>query len=99
MMLTVRFCAPCMPEPGSTMLSLGWSITTLNWAFSTSEPVVKVRSLVDAVAVGLMVMLAVALVALSTWKQFTVTLALKPVSVVPDWLHAPPEPRRAQDLG
>jgi hypothetical protein len=45
--------------------------------------VVSVRSLVDADAFPAMVMLAIAVVGLSTWKQFTVTLALKPVKVVP----------------
>ena len=89
-MLTVRLCAPCMPEPGSTMVSVGCAMTTLNWALSTSvlgllvvPVVVRVRSLTEAVAVGLMVMLAIAEVGLVTWKQFTVTLELKPVNVVP----------------
>src|ERR1700735_4333746 len=98
-MSTVRLVAPCRPEPGSTMLNTGWAITTLNWAFSTSPdgyslvaPVLIVRSLVEAAAVGLMVMLAIAEVGLSTWKQFTVTLELNPVKVVPVWPQAGPVP-------
>src|ERR1039458_3136924 len=93
-MLTTRFCAPCIPDPGSTTVRVGVLLATytLNWAFSTSAPVVSVRSLVDADAFPAMVMLAVAVVGLRTWKQFTVMLALKPVRVVPVCPQAGPEP-------
>src|SRR5580698_1115801 len=98
-MLTVRLVAPWMPEPGSTMVNVGWATTTLNWALSTSvlgllvvPVVVRVRSLTEAVAVGLMVMLAIAVVGPVTWKQFTVTLELKPVNVVPVCPQAGPVP-------
>jgi hypothetical protein len=63
--LTVRFCAPCIPDPGSTMLRYGWATTTVKPAVSTSVEgilevpvVVKVRSLNEAVAVGLTVTFA-----------------------------------------
>src|SRR5580658_8948061 len=88
--LTVRSVAPWMPEPGSTMLSVGTATTTLNWALSTSVlgllvvlGVVSVRSLTEAVAVGLMVMLAIAVVGLVTWKVLTVMPLAKPSSTVP----------------
>ena len=65
MMLTVRFCAPCIPEPGSTTLSVGWATTTLKPPKSTSvvglnvvPVVVRVSVLNEAVAVGLMVTVA-----------------------------------------
>src|ERR1035438_581374 len=99
MMLTTRFCAPCIPDPGSTTLRVGVLLATitLNWALSTSVPpptrlVVSVKSLTEAVAVGLIVMLAVAVFGLVTWKQFTVMLASKPVRVVPVCPQAGPVP-------
>jgi hypothetical protein len=45
--------------------------------------VVNVSVLVEAAAVGLIVMLVRAVVALVTWKLFTVMLLLKPVNWVP----------------
>src|ERR1039458_964312 len=96
-MLTVRFCVPCIDDPGSTTVRVGTETTTLKPAVSTSWPpptrlVVRVRSLTEAVAVGLMVILAVAVFGVITWKQFTVTAALKPVRVVPDCEQAAPGP-------
>ena len=70
MMLTVRFCVPCIPEPGSTMLRVGWATTTLKLTVSTSVPVVKINRFVWA-WVAVMVMLAKAVVGLVTWKLFT----------------------------
>ena|ERR1035438_1443744 len=93
-MLTTRFCDPCIPDPGSTTVRVGVLLATitLKLAFSTSAPVVSVKSLVEAVAAELMVTLAVAVVGLRTWKQFTVMLALKPVIVVPVCPQAGPVP-------
>jgi hypothetical protein len=45
--------------------------------------VVRVRSLTEAVAVGLMVMLARAVVGLVTWKVFRVIPLAKPSRTVP----------------
>src|ERR1700722_10285701 len=83
-----------MPELGSTMLSVGTETTTLNCALSTSvlgllvvPGVVSVRSLTEAVAVGLMVMLARAVVGLVTWNVLTVIPLGKPSSTVVSGFH------------
>jgi len=52
-----QVCVALHPEPGSTMLRVGWATTTLKLTVSTSVPVVKINRFVWA-WVAVMVMLA-----------------------------------------